>query len=56
MGRGTGRRVPVGVGRGQHELEVHSTGAVLQLVVLEAVELVRDVAPAHVHLGEESAE
>ena len=42
--------LPVRVRRGQHELEVHGTGPVLQLVVLEAVQLIGDVPPADVHL------
>lgn len=42
--------VPVGVGGGQHELELHEAGAIGELLVLQAVQLVGDVTPPHVHL------
>ena len=42
--------VPVGMGGGQHELELHHTGVVTELPVLNTVELVGDVSPSHVHL------
>ena len=47
--------LPVRMRRGQHELEVDGTRPVVQLVVLEAVELVGDVTPPHVHLEEREA-
>lgn len=43
--------IPVRVGGGQHELELHHEGAVGELPVLQAVEFVGDVASPDVHLG-----
>lgn len=45
-----GTPVPVGVGGGQHELELHEAGAIRELPVLQAVQLVGDVPPPHIHL------
>lgn len=42
--------IPVGVGCGQHELELYYTRVVLQLAMLDAVQLIRDVGSANVHL------
>lgn len=47
---GQDRYLPVRVGRGQHELEFHHARAIRQLPVLQAVQLVGDIAPSHVHL------
>lgn len=41
------------MGGGQHELELHHTGVVLQLAVLDAVQLVGNVRPSNVHLVKE---
>lgn len=46
--------VPVGVGCGQHELELHDAGVVLQLTVLDAVEFISDVSSTNIHLRNES--
>lgn len=43
--------IPVWVRGGKHELELYDTGVVLQLSMLNAVQLVRDVCSANVHLG-----
>lgn len=45
-----GGPVPVWVGEGQHELELHQAGAIRELPVLQAVQLVGDVPTSHVHL------
>lgn len=42
--------IPVGVGRGQHELELNYTSVVLQLPMLNAVQLICDVGSSDVHL------
>lgn len=44
------RGVPVGMRGRKHELELHDAGVVLQLSMLDAVELVRDVRSADVDL------
>ena len=41
------------MGGGQHELELHHAGVVLQLAVLDAVQLVGNVRPSNVHLVKE---
>lgn len=46
--------VPVGVGCGQHELELHDAGVVLQLTVLDTVEFISDVSSTNIHLRNES--
>lgn len=46
--------LPVWMRRRQHELEVHSAGSILQLVMLDAIELVGDVRPANIHLKVET--
>lgn len=46
--------VPVWVGCGQHELELHNAGVVLQLTVLDAVEFISDVSSTNIHLRKES--
>lgn len=45
-----GAVIPVGVGCGQHELELYYTCVVLQLTMLDAVQLICDVGSANVHL------
>lgn len=42
--------IPVWVRGGKHELELHYTGVVLQLSMLNAVQLVGNVCSANVHL------
>lgn len=42
--------IPVGVGGWKHELELYDAGAVTQLFVLDAVELIGNVSPADIHL------
>lgn len=44
--------LPVWVRGGQHELELDYARVVLQLPMLHTVQLVRDVSPPDVHLGE----
>lgn len=44
------REIPVGMWGREHELELYYTGVVLQLSMLNAVELVGNVRPAHIHL------
>lgn len=46
--------IPVRMGGGQHELELHHEGAIGELPVLQAVELIGDVTPAHIHLWGQS--
>lgn len=46
--------VPVGVGCGQHELELHDAGVVLQLTVLDAVEFISDISSTNIHLRNEN--
>lgn len=46
--------VPVWVGRGQHELELHDAGVVFQLSVLDTVEFISDVSSTNIHLRKES--
>lgn len=46
--------IPVWMGGGQHELELHHEGAIWELPVLQAVELVGDVTPAHIYLWGQS--
>lgn len=42
--------VPVRVGGGQHELEFHHAGVVLQLPVLYAIKFIGDISPSNIHL------
>lgn len=49
--RGTSWIWPVGMGGGQHELELHHAGVVLQLAVLDTVQLIGNVGSPNVHLG-----
>lgn len=49
--QGSRTPLPVGVGGGQHELELHQAGAVGELPVLQAVQLVGEVPTPHVHLA-----
>lgn len=42
--------LPVWMRCWQHELEVDSTCSILQLVMLDAVQLVGDISSAHIHL------
>lgn len=50
LGRMGGLRAPVGMRGGQHELELHDAGVVLQLPVLDTVELICNVSSPDVNL------
>ena len=41
---------PVWMRCGQHELEFHHAGVVLQLPVLYAIKLIGDISPSNIHL------
>ena len=46
--------LPVWVGGGQHELELHQAGAIGELPVLQAVQLIGEVPASHVDLEGDS--
>lgn len=43
--------LPVGVRWWQHKLEIYSTRSILQLVMLDAIQLIGNVSSAYIHLG-----